>query len=65
MRCCICGAEINGYGNNPEGAVWKDKRGEIVEAEFDAECRCCDECNSRYVIPGRLYRMNKNKKQKQ
>lgn len=63
MRCCICGVEINGYGNNPEGAVWKGRRGEIIEAEFDKECRCCDECNTQYVIPGRLYRISKNKKQ--
>ena len=59
MRCCICGCEIEGYGNNPQGAVWKDKRGEIVEAEFDDECRCCDVCDQMYVIPGRIYRLQK------
>ena len=62
MKCCICGVEINGYGNNPDGAVWKDTDGNIVEAEFDAGCRCCDECNTRFVIPGRIYRMNKEHK---
>ncbi len=62
MRCCICGCELEGFGNNPQGACWKDKRGEIVEAEFDTECRCCDECNQLYVIPGRIYRMNKAKR---
>ena len=59
MKCCICGCEIEGYGNNPDGAVWKDKHGNIVEAEFDAECRCCDLCDSMYVIPGRIYRLQK------
>ncbi len=65
MKCAICGAEINGYGNSPEGAVWKDEHGKIIEAKFNAEDRCCDECNSRYVIPGRLYRLShKNKEGK-
>ena len=58
MKCCICGIEINGYGNNPDGAVWKTPTGEIELPEFEADDRCCDECNSRFVIPGRLYRMN-------
>ena len=62
MKCCICGIEINGYGNNPQGAVWKTPEGEIFEAEFDADARCCDECNTRFVIPGRIYRMNKEHK---
>ena len=57
--CCICGKEIKDYGNNPGGAVWKTEDGKIVMPEFDAEERCCDECNERYVIPGRLYRMYK------
>ena len=59
MKCCICGCEIKGYGNNPDGAVWKDLQGNIIEPKFDSECCCCDECNSKYVIPGRIYKMNK------
>jgi hypothetical protein len=62
MKCCICGVEINGYGNNPDGACWKDAQGNIIEAEFDADARCCDECNERYVIPGRIYRLNKQRR---
>lgn len=63
MRCCICGKPITiEESNNPDGAVWKDKMGEIVEAEFDPECRCCDMCDQMYVIPGRIYRLNKNKR---
>lgn len=65
MRCCICGKEIKGYGNNPKGAMWKDKHGDIVEAKFDADCRCCDECNQKYVIAGRLYLLTKKKSIKQ
>ena len=59
MKCCICEKEIIGYGNNPDGAMWKNRLGEIEELEFGAEDRCCDECNNRYVIPGRLYRINR------
>ena len=39
MKCCICGEEINGYGNN---------------AEPLAEGECCDRCNIEVVIPYRL-----------
>jgi len=63
MKCCICGVEIEGYGNNPDGAVWKTPTGEIEEPEFSADDRCCDECNQRYVIPGRIYRMNKKRRE--
>jgi len=59
MKCCICGCEVEGFGNNPNGACWLNERGDVVEAEFDADCRCCDECNTRYVIPGRIYKLNK------
>lgn len=37
--CCICGGEINGYGNN----ALPVKEGE-----------CCDACNWQVVIPERL-----------
>ncbi len=62
LFCCICGKEIKkegcpGYfGNNPEGAAWKTPDGEIVEPTFKEDDRCCDECDNRYVIPGRIYR---------
>lgn len=40
-KCCVCGKDIKGYGNNP----WPlDKR---------EGARCCDECNSK-VIAARL-----------
>lgn len=35
MKCCICGKEIVGYGNNP----YPIKEG-----------RCCDECNLIVVV---------------
>ena len=63
MKCCICGVEINGYGNNPDGAAWKDEEGNLVFPEFDVDCRCCDDCNTRYVIPGRIYRMTHKENQ--
>ena len=64
MKCCICGKEIKGCGNNPEGAVWKTRDGKIEMPEFGAEDRCCDECNGAFVIPGRMYRMAKAKANK-
>lgn len=59
--CCICGRLFNDYGNNPDGAMWKDEDGNIVDPEFNEDDRCCDDCNSRYVIPGRMYRLYHNK----
>lgn len=38
MKCCICGKEINGYGNNP----WP------IDEHKDA--RCCDECNISVIL---------------
>jgi hypothetical protein len=43
-KCCICGSEINGYGNNPY--------------PFKGDS-CCNECNFNYVIPLRIYQINK------
>lgn len=56
-KCCICGKEILGYGNNPDGAVWKTPDGEIVMPEFNENDRCCNECDNTFVIPGRMYRL--------
>jgi DNA-directed RNA polymerase subunit RPC12/RpoP len=44
MRCCICGKEIDGFGNNPYPLCGKE----------DTDSRCCDECNWKFVIPGRV-----------
>lgn len=38
--CCICGKEFIGSGNNPD--------------PYKKEGRCCDDCNTLYVIPERL-----------
>ena len=59
--CCMCGGLFSGYGNNPDGAAWKTEDGKIELPEFKDSERCCDECNMKFVIPGRLYRMNLNK----
>lgn len=40
LKCCICGKEINGHGNNPYPV--KD------------DGRCCAECNATVVIPERI-----------
>lgn len=41
-KCCICGREIEGMGNNPY-PIWK-------------KGTCCDQCNSTVVLPERLRR---------
>ena len=63
-HCCICGCNIESPmgENNPRGACWKDAQGNIVEAEFEPEDVCCNDCNERYVIPGRIYRLNKQRR---
>ena len=60
-NCCICNKKIIGYGNNPDGACWKDTDGKIVVGTFTVNDRCCDECNSKFVIPGRLYLLYQNR----
>lgn len=42
LRCCFCGTEIEGYGNDPRPI--KTARGD----------RCCDECNALIVVPTRI-----------
>ncbi len=48
--CCICGEPIEGYGNNP--------------SPYKQEGRCCDACQSKFVLPARLANINKDKDQK-
>ncbi len=58
MNCAICGKPITmRESNNPEGAMWKDQDGNIVKPEFGPEDRCCNFCNQKYVIPGRMYKL--------
>ena len=40
--CCICGEQIEGYGNNPE------------PYRPASDGQCCDGCNVKFVIPMRL-----------
>ena len=49
--CCICGKEFTGWGNNPWGAL--DKDGKVIQWKNDDVC--CDDCDSTYVISGRIY----------
>lgn len=46
MKCNLCGCEIEGWGNNPDP---------LIENEDD---RCCDACNTRYVLPARIYQLH-------
>lgn len=43
FKCCICGEEYVGYGNNPYPLCNED----------DYDSRCCDSCNN-LVIKARL-----------
>ena len=52
MKCAICQKEIAGDGHSPAGAVDENKK-LITWGEED---RCCDDCNAKYVLPGRMYR---------
>ena len=47
LICNICGCTFSGYGNNPYP---------LCDIN-DFESRCCDECNSQYVIPSRIYEL--------
>lgn len=42
MKCCFCGKEIVGYGNNP------------YPFPEGKDARCCDACNMDVVVPARL-----------
>lgn len=56
FECCICHRFFTGFGNNPDGAMWLDEDGNVVDPTFKSNDRCCDECDGRYVIPGRIHR---------
>ena len=58
-KCCICGKEIEDWGNNPWGAL--DENGDQIEWEDDDEC--CDDCNNTYVLSGRIANMYKTSKE--
>lgn len=46
--CCICGEEIEGYGNN---------------AQPYAKGKCCDACNIKFVIPARIQQLEDKKEE--
>ena len=43
-KCCLCGQEFVGYGNNPYPLCDRN----------DYESRCCNECDQNKVIPARM-----------
>jgi len=62
-RCCICGCEFEGHGNNPDGAMWHDKEtNELIEFKPEPGDRCCNDCDNTYVIPGRIFKMKRGMK---
>ena len=54
-KCCICGKSFDYFGNNPDGAKWLDEKGNVINGWFKPEDVCCNECNNRYVIMGRMH----------
>ena len=44
MRCCLCGCEFDGFGNNPWPLI----------SRTDYDSRCCNTCDEAYVIPARI-----------
>lgn len=53
-KCCICGKEFVGWGNNP----WP--------VNNDDDAVCCDDCNLLYVIPARMQNLySKKEKEKE
>ena len=43
FKCCLCGKEVEGYGNDPSPIETQNENDE-----------CCDECNLAIVIPTRI-----------
>ena len=52
MKCCICGKEIEGFGNNPWPVNNNDRE------------RCCDDCNWTVVIPARMLNLRRREAMK-
>ena len=51
FKCCLCGNEVEGYGNDPSPIQTEN---ENVE--------CCDECNLAKVVPARMEQLFNNLK---
>ena len=43
FKCCLCGKEVEGYGNDPSP----------IETQNEDD-ECCDECNLTKVVPTRI-----------
>jgi len=43
FKCCLCGKEVEGYGNDPSPIQTQNEDDE-----------CCDECNLTKVVPTRI-----------
>ena len=43
FKCCFCGEEVEGYGNDPSPIQTENENDE-----------CCDVCNLTKVIPTRI-----------
>ena len=59
FKCCICHKDTEGWGNNPEPLGKTTKDGMILADDNGMPIRCCDVCNSSFVIPARLKKLIK------
>jgi hypothetical protein len=50
QACCICGKVFTGHGKDPTPVI------------NDPDARCCDDYNSRVVLPMRLERLQERDK---
>ena len=47
-KCKICEEKIEGMGHNPQPLLNQ------LNEPYKVSDRCCDRCNSAYVIPSRI-----------
>jgi hypothetical protein len=40
--------------------MWRDANGNVCEPTFNIDARCCDDCDNKFVNPGRMYKLIKN-----
>lgn len=55
MKCCLCGKEFEGYGNNPQGVVEEITSNGVILKKFNEGDRCCNQCDKATVIPHRMF----------
>ncbi len=55
IDCCICEDKVDLHLHPINGEVYWDKGHNAYPIK---DGRCCNDCNSKYVIPARIYAIN-------